>query len=120
MVVDGSMARGPMGPGSILAVVFEGSSTSGKIDDPDSLAARRLLMPPFIVNQRPWTVGYAETIATTDRLPDVDYVFDDFAFGRLVDRNGAGVEATRSESVGEWGLGNEYTLANNMTNALSR
>lgn len=118
LVVDGDMPIGPMARGSILVIVFAEGSKSGDLEHPDDLFERPLLMPPAIVNQRPWTLGYAEKVGTTTRLPAGNFVFDDFAFGRLVDRHGTQVKATSDEPVGVWGLGNEHTLADKIASAI--
>ncbi len=118
LVVDGDMAVGPLAPGSILVVVFECCSKSGQFSDVDEIVNRPLLMPPAIVNQRPWTLGYAEKVGSTDKQPDIHYVFDDLVFGGLVDRHGQKVRQRQSDLAGVWGLGNEKTLEDKIENAL--
>lgn len=118
LVVDGSMAIGPMAPGSILVVIFTGGSDTGELEDVSELLQRRLLTPPVIVNQRPWTLGYAEKLGSTDEQPDVKYVFDDVPFGKLVDRFGQEVPPGDYDLIGVWGLGNEGTLGDKIVAAL--
>jgi hypothetical protein len=121
LVVDGDMEIGPFGPGSILTVVFEGATVSGTLEDMDRLCERPLLMPPQIVNQRPWTLGYAEKIGTTDYMPEMDYMFEDLAFGKFVDRYGNEIKPPPDNNlVGWWALGNEWTLADVIVEALNR
>jgi hypothetical protein len=69
-------------------------------------------MPPCILNQRLWTIGYAEKIGTTSCTPPIDYIFENLAFGTFVDRY-KGQVATPSDKklVGTWGTGNEYTMS---------
>jgi len=120
LVVDGKMAVGPMAPGSILAVVFAGSSATGTLTNPDELCERSLLMPAQILNQRPWTMGYAEKIGTTERFPKVDYVLKSYGFGIFVDRYGNEVVApSRDTPIGVWGIGDESILSEAISEAVT-
>jgi hypothetical protein len=118
LVVDGNMAIGPMAPGSILSVMFAGNSDSGVLEDLDRLCERPLLMPPDILNQRAWTLGYAEKIGTTDCRPKLNYVFRDPGFGKFVDRYGKETTPDSSELIGVWALGNEYSLSDAIVEAI--
>ena len=120
LVVDGNMEVGPMAPDSILSIVFKDSSNSGLLESVDQLQYDTLLMPPHITNQRPWTTGYAEKIGSTDRLSKMNFVFKDFGFGAFVDRFGHQVEPpTDGDLVGVWGVGNEWTMSEAITEAIS-
>ena len=103
MVIEGNIEAGPFSPFGVLAVLFAGSSADGVLTDPDSLADRQLLIPPFIVYPRPWTVGYAEKIGEARRFPRVDYVFNDLAFRKHVDQHGNEVEVPKGITVGDCG-----------------
>lgn len=116
LVVDADL-DGPMGPGAILAVILAGSSESGEPPAPDELRARPLLIPPFIVNQRPWTLGYAERIALRADPPDVPLVFWHPVTQRYVDSTGRPIASDPPDPpmVGDWSVGNELTLADSLT-----
>lgn len=118
LVIDGSMETGPLASGSILLVIFEGSSTSSPLLALDEIVKRQILMPPTIVNQRPWTLGYAETLGNTDQRPDIEYVLDRLSIGKLVNRHGQEVQRRSDGLVGVWGLGNEKTLADEIERAV--
>ncbi|GAA4474200.1 Imm26 family immunity protein [Phytohabitans houttuyneae] len=111
LVLDGDMKVGPLAPGSIAVVVFSGGSASGEPGELDELPDRPLLMPPAIVNQRPWTLGYAEKIGTTDRRPGISLKFVDRGRGKVFDMYGKEVVAVPDDLTGVWGVGNEHTLA---------
>lgn len=135
LVVDGNMEVGPMAPGSILTVIFQGSSDSGELSDFDALCRRVLLIPPIIVNQRPWTVGYAQKIGQTTARPEIDYTFYSYAFGKYVnqqgqevanfsygeftDPTGKRIKVDPKTLIGTWGVGSEWALADEVMTALS-
>lgn len=115
VVVDGDFT-GPMGPGAILSILFSGASDDGEAPVPDELVTRPLLIPPFIVNQRPWTSGYAEKLALKAEPPPLDYVFWRPATGTYVDVTGQAMPQppTTTGMIGEWGVGNEFTLSDDI------
>ena len=121
LVVDGNMAVGPMAPGSILVTIFSGGSESGEIEDFDELVQRPLFMPPAIVNQRPWTLGYAERVGAVEQFPRRDYFFWRPSLRQHYTQHGDAVSPPQDDSeVGIWGLGNEQTLSAKMDLALTR
>lgn len=85
-----------------------------------TLNRNRLLIPPILINRRPWTKGFFETVAKLplqkgDVLPV--HCFHAIFPTRYVDEEGKELR-DRIEPCGVFGLGNEYTTDVELSRAL--
>lgn len=76
-----------------------------------SLSCNRLLIPPILINRRPWTKGFFETIARPplqkgDFLPM--HCFHSASIGGYVDEDGRRLPR-KLQPCGVFAFGNEYT-----------
>lgn len=110
-------ALGPGGGAYVLVYIYDSPSESVDIRPP--LTPDRLLIPPEMVNRRPWTRGYFRTIENRpigreDTLPQHCFIADS---GLYRDEYGATLTGP-SDPVGQFGLGNERTLDDKISLAL--
>lgn len=87
---------------------------------PPRLSREELLVPPILVNQKPWTLGYFEVIERRalgphDVLPV--HCFRDLLRGRFYDDKSRQL-ANRIEPCGIWGLQSYRTVDDELSKAL--
>lgn len=118
-LVLGEIAIGPVQLPTIAAVIFSGSSESGRVDDFVELTQRELQVPPQLLSQRPWTTGYAQKIGHLDVVPEFQLIFRDPAFEKWRNEHGdeIGVPPPGVAS-GIWGMGDERTLSDELMASL--
>ena len=103
-----------------LIYVYEQTSTSPELPPPDAMRPGRLLIPPSLINNLPWSRGYFETLANVplgagDVLEihcfqgDPGNSYDEFS-RRLRGRH---------EPCGIWGLGSYRTVDDAVSEALN-
>jgi hypothetical protein len=100
-------------------VYFYNCDDSGEFD-PESLNPHSLLVPPLVVNAKPWTLGYFERVA---RIPLVEgdvlprHTFYSVARDRYLDESGSEVPKPIGE-CGAFGLHSYLTVDDELSNAL--
>jgi Immunity protein 26 len=117
-VIDTEAAIGPM-KGCILIYLFQTRSDSKEPPARGELTPAKLLFPPVMTNQLPWSRGYFETIAHSPLEPGD--VLEVHCFRRS---NGQYFDEANNElpgpvpPVGDWGLHSYRTIDDQISDAL--
>jgi hypothetical protein len=105
-------------PAQHLVYFYRGeSATKDVLPDLDNLD---FLVPPLVVNQKPWTLGYFERVARApitagQRLPT--HCFRDSLRGRYFDETGSELSSP-VEPCGEWALQSYRTVDDTLSSVL--
>lgn len=100
-----------MGPGAILTVIVQAPSVTGEFPGIQS-RNRNLFSAPMIINQRLWTLGYADSVDAMYEIDSGNFRFWRAATERFVDVNGKSTDAPfATQEAGIWGVGTEFTVS---------
>ena len=114
------VAVGGFEPSPIQHLVYFYRGESSSKSDLPNLQQLNLLVPPLVVNQKPWTLGYFERVA---RLPIssgeslASHCFRDSLRGRFFDEHGHQLDRS-VEPCGEWALQSYRTVDDALSAAL--
>lgn len=116
--VISTTAQALVEPTANLIYIFEPGVVDGP-GGPADLTVDRLLIPPRMTNDKPWTLGYFVTVATRPFGPRE--VIERHCFrgwdGRLYDEAGRSMDEP-IEPVGEWGLASYRVIDDELSAAL--
>jgi hypothetical protein len=119
-LVARNIAVGGFEPSPVQHLVYFYRGESATKDVVPDLGNLDLLLPPLVVNQKPWTLGYFERVARVPITADQKlhtHCFRDALRGRYFDETGAEL-ASASEPCGEWALQSYRTVDDALSSAL--